>query len=32
MVLTDQDDSVSWRWCSSGSFSSRSAYAAMFVG
>jgi hypothetical protein len=31
MILTDQDDSVSWRWCSFGSFSSRSAYAAMFV-
>jgi hypothetical protein len=31
VVLTDQEDSVAWRWSSSGESSARSAYAAMFV-
>jgi hypothetical protein len=30
--LTELDDKVLWKWCPSGSYSSRSAYAAMFIG
>jgi hypothetical protein len=32
VVLTDQEDSVAWRWCSSGEFTSKSTYSAMFIG
>jgi hypothetical protein len=30
--LTKQEDSVAWKWCPLGSFSSCSAYVAMFIG
>jgi hypothetical protein len=30
--LSDIDDVVTWRWCSSGLFSSSLAYEAMFIG
>jgi hypothetical protein len=29
--LRDGDDTVAWRWCGSGKFSSSSAYEAMFL-
>jgi hypothetical protein len=32
MVLSDQEDSVRWNWTASGEFSTRSAYAVMFIG
>jgi hypothetical protein len=30
--LSDQEDSVAWRWSISGEFTSRLAYATMFIG
>jgi hypothetical protein len=30
--LTEQKGVVMWKWCSSGAFSSRSAYTVMFLG
>jgi hypothetical protein len=31
VILSDQADSVAWRWSSSGEFTSKSAYSAMFL-
>jgi hypothetical protein len=31
-VMNSDEDTVAWRWCHSGKFSSSSTYAAMFIG